>query len=92
MGSHTKCMSETAVLGKEMWKRNEDWCGDVLINIGQEKDEARMKLLKRNTRQIENYSSKERKKERKKHIYCIEGKRERRSINKLRTYKVRTII
>ena len=38
------------MLGKERWKRNEDWCGDVLINIGQEKDEARMKLLNRNPR------------------------------------------
>jgi hypothetical protein len=48
-----KCISETAlwVLGQEKRKRNEDWYYDRCISIGQEKIEARMKLLNRNTRQ-----------------------------------------
>jgi hypothetical protein len=79
------------VLGKERWKRNEDWCGDVLIKIGQEKDEARMKLLNRGPRENRELY-KQRKKERKKHTYCIERRRERRLTHKLSTYKVRTVI
>jgi len=112
---------------------NEDWCGDVLINVGQEKDETGMKLLNRDTRQNGElykqrkegrkkeayifYRRKKRKdinkqiveipnqnsdqeygksykdvKERKKHTYFIGGRRERRLINKLWTYKIRTII
>jgi hypothetical protein len=49
-----KCISETAlwVLGQERRKRNEHWYDDECISIGQEKkNEARMKLLNRNTRQ-----------------------------------------
>jgi hypothetical protein len=34
-----------------MRKRNEDWCDGECVSIGQEKKEARMKLLNRNTRQ-----------------------------------------
>jgi hypothetical protein len=65
------------VLGKERWKRNADWCGDVLINIGQEKDEARMKLLNRSPRE-----NRELYKQRKKETYILYRRKERKKINK----------
>lgn len=62
------------VLGQERRKRNEDWYDDKCISIGQEKNEARMKLLNRNTRQNrELYKQKG-----KKHTDCIEGRRKRK--------------
>jgi hypothetical protein len=63
-------MSETAPISarKRKVERNEDWYGDVRVNVGQEKDEARMKLLKRNTRKYRELY-KERKKERS--IYIV---------------------
>ena len=68
----------------------------MLINVGQEKDEAGMKLLNRDTRQnrelYKQIKKKETKKGRKKHMYFIEGRRERGLINKLWIYKIRTVI
>jgi hypothetical protein len=56
-----------------MRNRNEDWCDGECISIWQEKNEARMKWLNRNTRQNRELYNKKGKK----HIDCIERKRER---------------
>ena len=61
-----------------MRKRNEDWCDGECISIGQEKNEARMKLLNRNTvqnRELYKQKRKEayrlyRRKKRKKFQFC----------------------
>jgi hypothetical protein len=63
------------VLGKEGRKINEDWCSDVHINTGQEKNETRMKLLNRNTRQNRELY-KERKKKRSVYIVWKEEVKE----------------
>jgi hypothetical protein len=44
-----------------MRKRNEDWYGGECISIGQEKNEARMKLLNGNTRQNRELNKQKRK-------------------------------
>jgi hypothetical protein len=85
------CIAETAqaVLCKDRRKRNEDWYDDQCMSTGRRRMKQEQNLLNRNTRQNrELYKQKGKKK----HIDCVEGRRERRLINKLRTYKIKTII
>ena len=74
-----KCISETAqeVLGQERRKRNEDWCDDGCISMGLETNDARMRLLNRNTTQ-----NRELYKQKRKEAYTLYRKKKRKKINK----------
>lgn len=65
------------MLRQEMRKRNEDWYDGECISIEQENNEARMKLLNRNTGQ-----NRELYKLKRKEAYRLYRRKKRKKINK----------